>query len=40
VMEKVVPSNGPEMEMSLGIIGLWRLINVLIPPWSLGGNVI
>jgi len=28
VMEKIVPSNGPEMEMSLGIIGLLRLINV------------
>jgi hypothetical protein len=28
VMGKTAPSNGPEMEMSLGIMGLWRPISV------------
>ena len=32
VMEKTAPSKGPDMEMSLGIIGLWRPVNVKPQP--------
>src|SRR5262249_54029963 len=38
VMEKVVPSIGPEMEIILGILRLWQMTNFKIPPCSFGGN--